>query len=158
MTIKKKKPLFSILTTYASLITERTGVPVYIAPSEVESEAFHVTLFLLSHQVIVGNSRARFRVRLTSSANIPPSEEGIEDALEKSLLLEAFFSEAESFGMGEADDEGVRGSPYVLVFTQKVRDDDELFVDLGEEGGSYAFRQSWIIETEFCLGDFFEEE
>ncbi|NVP23813.1 hypothetical protein HPC63_06240, partial [Treponema phagedenis] len=53
--------------------------PVIIAPSEVKSERFHVELTLLPHPALIGNGRARFRMRGTVFAEIPASEPAIND-------------------------------------------------------------------------------
>lgn len=130
----------AIINAYADLIRSETDTPVIVIPSEVKSERFHVELSPLAHPTLVGNGRARIRLRATVFAEIPPSDIAINDCLTKSLKLANFFDETQ----GVKIDEGF----YALAYHTALRDDDELFADLDEDR-SYAYSESWLCEIEF---------
>lgn len=130
-----------IIKSYAKTLSTMTETPVVILPSEVKSERFHVRLSILAHPAIVGNGLVRFRLRATVWAEIPPSDNAIDDALRKSIALAEFFDEAQGFRIAE--------NFYGTAYHFPLREDDELFADLSSEDRSYAYTESWLCELEF---------
>lgn len=132
-----------IIKAYACFLEEQTKTQAIIVPSEVRSEKFHIELNLLPHPVIVGNGRVRVRIRATVFAEIPASDKAIDDCINKSIVLATFFDEAQGFKIKE----GV----YAMAHHSTLRDDDDLFCDLGEKERSYSYNESWLVELEFNL-------
>lgn len=137
--------LLRVIKAYAEKLKTQTETPVIIAPSEVNSERFHVELSLLPHPVAVGNGRVQFRMRATVKAEIPSSDTAINDCLNRSLTLAAFFDTAQGFDI-DADNE-----LYGIAHHSSLRDDDDLFSDLMSEQRSYSYNESWLVELEFNL-------
>lgn len=142
----------AIIKSYAVFLQALTATQVIVNPSAVRSEKFHVELNLLPHPVIVGNGRARLRLRATVCAEIPASDKAIDDCLQKSLVLAQFFDEAQGFTIRE--DAGGQKATYGIAYHSALRDDDDLFADLQAEERSYAYNESWIVELEFNIKDF----
>ncbi|CEM62224.1 hypothetical protein DWQ65_03160 [Treponema phagedenis] len=140
-----------IIKSYAGLLSEQTKTPVIIAPSEVKSEKFHVELTLLPHPALIGNGRARFRMRGTVFAEIPASEPAINDCLSRSLALAQFFDDTQGFTIQNKTNE--QKGIYGLAYHRPLRDDDDLFSDLESEERSYSYNESWLIELEFNLDE-----
>lgn len=138
--------LLAIIKSYAVFLQALTETQVIIKPSAVKSEKFHVELNLLPHPVIVGNGRARLRLRATVCAEIPASDKAIDDCLQKSLVLAQFFDAAQGFTIKK----GVYGMAYHSI----LRDDDDLFADLEAEERSFSYNESWLVELEFNTNEF----
>lgn len=141
-----------IIKAYAAYLQEKTGTQVIVRPSEVKSDKFHIELNLLPHPAMVGNGRARFRMRATVAAEIIASDKAIDDCLSRSIKLAQFFDQAEGFLIAESPDE--KECIYGMAYHAALRDDDDLFTDLEAEEKSYSYNESWLIELEFNLDDF----
>ncbi|MEL5719866.1 MAG: hypothetical protein P1P59_01910 [Treponemataceae bacterium] len=139
----------NVIKSYQEFLQSETGTPVIILPSEVKSERFHVELNLLPHPAIVGNGRARFRMRATVFAEIPASDTAINDCLQRSITLAEFFDATQGFMIKEETEE--RRAVYGLAHHTPLRDDDDLFSDLTSENRSYSYNESWLVELEFNL-------
>ncbi len=138
-----------VVKSYANHLSRETSTPVIIAPSEVQSERFHVELSLLPHPVVVGNGRLRFRIRATVFAEIPASDIAINDCLDRSVKLALYFDEARGFPIAP---EGLEDAKvYGVAHHIPLRDDDDLFADLQAEERSYSYNESWLVELEFDL-------
>jgi len=144
--------LLSIVKSYAVFLQALTAIQVIINPSAVKSEKFHVELNLLPHPVIVGNGRARLRLRATVCAEIPASDKAIDDCLQKSLVLARFFDDTQGFTIREKA--GEQKAVYGIAYHSTLRADDDLFADLQAEERSYSYNESWIVELEFNIKDF----
>lgn len=147
-----KLDFFKIIKAYSNHLQNETGTQVIVRPSEVKSEKFHVELNLLPHPVIVGNGRARFRMRATVAAEIPASDKSINDCLNRSIKLAQVFDQAEGFLIDEST--GEKNAIYGMAYHTALRDDDDLFTDLEVEERSYSYNESWLVELEFNLDDF----
>ncbi len=140
-----------VVKAYAKHLREKTGTQVIILPSEVNSERFHVELSILPHPVVEKNGRARVRIRATVAAEIPASEVSINDCLKRSFRLALYFDFAQGFPIiaNDANGDGVCG----IAYHTALRDDDDLFSDLGAEDRSYSYNESWLVELEFDLSN-----
>ena len=147
-----KLDFLKIIKAYSKHIQDETGTQVIVRPSEVKSEKFHVELNLLPHPVMVGNGRARFRMRATVAAEIPASDKAIDDCLNRSIKLAQVFDQAEGFLIAESTAE--KNAIYGMAYHTALRDDDDLFTDLEVEERSYSYNESWLVELEFNLDDF----
>ena len=133
-----------IAEAFAKRLREATDTQVIILPSEVKSEKFHFELSFLPHPVIIGNGRARLRLRAELFAEIPASNTAINDCLEHSLKAALFFDEVQNFTI----DEGAKF--YGLCYPQAIKPDDEIFLDIIEPR-SYSYTETWILELEFNI-------
>ena len=125
-----------IAEAFAKRLREATDTQVVILPSEVKSEKFHFELSFLPHPVIIGNGRARLRLRAELFAEIPASNTAINDCLDRSLKAALFFDEGAKF--------------YGLCYPQAIKPDDEIFLDIIEPR-SYSYTETWILELEFNI-------
>lgn len=144
--------LLAIIKSYAVFLQALTETQVIIKPSAVKSEKFHVELNLLPHPVIVGNGRARLRLRATVCAEIPASDKAIDDCLQKSLVLAQFFGDTQGFAIHEKV--GGQKAVYGIAYHAALRDDDDLFADLEAEERSFSYNESWLVELEFNTNEF----
>ncbi|WP_262373099.1 hypothetical protein [Treponema phagedenis] len=117
----------------------------------MKSERFHVELTLLPHPALIGNGRARFRMRGTIFAEIPASDGAINDCLSRSLALAQFFDDTQGFAIQKETNK--QKGIYALAYHKPLRDDDDLFSDLEAEERSYSYNESWLIELEFNLDE-----
>ena len=94
--------------------------------------------------MIIGNGRARLRLRAELFAEIPASNTAINDCLERSLKAALFFDEVQNFTIDE------EAKFYGLCYPQAIKPDDEIFLDIIEPR-SYSYTETWILELEFNL-------
>lgn len=137
-----KSDYLKIINGFVERLKEATSTQVIILPSEVKSEKFHFELSLLPHPVVVGNGRRRIRMRVELFAEIPPSNEAINDCLDRSLKVAEFFDEVQNFTIDE------KNHIYGLCYPQAIKTEDEIFADIIELR-SFSYTESWIVELEF---------
>lgn len=145
----EKLKYLKIIKAFAKKLQSETKCQVIVLPSEVKSEKFHIELTLLPHPVFIGNGRARIRMRANLFAEIPPSNEAINDCLEKSINVGWYFDEVQNFTIDE--DKKIYG----LCYAQNIQDEDALFADIVEPR-SYSYSENWLVELEFTLEDIWD--
>lgn len=137
-----KNNYLKIIHSFAKKLHEATDTQVVVLPSEVKSEKFHFELSLLPHPIFVGNGRTRIRLKATLFAEIPPSNEAINDCLERSVKIGWYFDEAQPFPID------VEKDFYGTCFATALNEDEDAFLDFLDQR-SYSYTENWILELEF---------
>lgn len=138
-----KNNYLKIIHSFAKKLNEATDTQVVVLPSEVKSEKFHFELSLLPHPIFVGNGRTRIRLKATLFAEIPPTNEAINDCLTRSVKIGWYFDEVQNFTI-DADNKF-----YGLCFATAISEDENAFMDFIDPR-SYSYTENWILELEFA--------